>query len=462
MEPLDQTIPENRNIIRDRIVNGHIGRTVWWLAWPSAITMLLQTANGLVDAVFVGRLGSSALAGVGLASQIMLILMSISAAVSIGATALVARFIGSNEPEDAAIAVRQSVLISIVLSVISGVVIYLLGPTILHAIGGRGEGLRLGVSYLNILLLGVTPFFLMFVLSGVFRGLGDVKTPLNIMIVITVISLVGDYLLIFGIGPFPRMGVVGAGIATVASRIAATLLYLYYIPKSHLRNALHGSWCPHWDWFRRIMNIASPAAVQGLLRTGASMLFFSILGLTPEGMVGIAALTIGLRTEALAFMPGFAFSIAATSMVGQNLGASQPDRAEKSAWAAVWQGIWVTSAIGLLFIVFARPIASLFTNDPDVLPLAAQYLMLNGISEPFLAMAMVFTGALQGAGETRLPMYATILTLWVIRLPFTYILAITLGLDAYGAWIAMSASTVLQGLATLWVFKVSRWTETTI
>lgn len=443
-------------------MTGHVWHTVWWLAWPSVVTMLLQTVTGLIDAIFVGRLGPDALGGVGLASQVMLILMAVSSAVSVGATALVARFTGGGDPAHAEEATRQAIIISILIALVSGFIVYIYGPAIISAIGGEGEAIRLGVTYLNILLLGVVPFFLMFVLTGVFRGMGDMRVPLVVMIVVTVISLVGDYLLIFGIGPFPALGVVGAGIANVTSRVAATVLLLIYLTKSQLPLALRGSWRPRLDWFRRILNVGTPAAVQGLLRTGASLLYFSILGMTPEGVAAIAALTIGLRTEALAFMPGFAFSVAATSMVGQNLGARQPERAEQSAWAATWQGIWVMGAFGAAFLLFAEPIASIFTPDPEVIPLAAGYLRINSVSEPFLALAMVLTGALQGAGETRLPTAATILTMWFIRLPLTYYLAITLGLGATGAWIAMSASTILGGLAMLWVFKASNWQDTLV
>ena len=456
---MDEITLETGNRARDRIVNGNVWKTVWWLAWPSVITMLLQTANGLVDIAFVGRLSADALSGVGLAGQIMMILMSISTAVSVGTTALVARFVGGNRRKEAEEAVRQSILLSLAISVISGLSAFLVGPWLIREMGGTGEGLRLGVVYLNILLLGVMPFYLMIILTGVYRGMGDMKTPLIVMSVMTVVSLGGDYLLIFGIGPFPRLGVAGAGIATVLSRVVATVMFLGYLPKSHLGKALHGSWRPILSWFRRILNVGTPAAVQGLLRTAASMTFFGILGRIPEATYAIAALTIGLRMEALAFMPGFAFSVAAASMVGQNLGARRPDRAAKGAWAATWQGIGVMGAMGLFFILFARPIAQIFTNDPKVLPLAASYLWVNGISEPFLAIAMILTGALQGAGETRLPTIATIVTLWFIRLPLCYYLTLTLGLGALGAWIAMSGSTVLAGLATLAVFKLSHWQE---
>ena len=459
---LDEVIAQPKNMIRERILTGDIWKTVLWLSLPSVATMVLQTANGLIDGLFLGRLGAAALGGVGLASQINMILMSIATAVSVGSTALIARYVGADDTKNAERAVRQAIILSVIISLASGVLAYAFGPMLIRAMGGRGEGLRLGTVYLNIVLLGVTPFYLMIILTGVFRGMGDMRTPFWVMVAMTVISIIGDYVLIFGIGPFPKLGVAGAGIATVISRLVATVMYLAYLPKSHLGRSLRGSWRPSWDWSRRILSIGSPAAAQGLLRTAASMTYFAMLGATAQGIYAIAALTIGLRTEALAFMPGFAFSVAATSMVGQNLGARQPDRAEKGAWAAAWQGVAVMGTVGLLFIIFARPLASMFTTDPNVLPLAAAYLRINGISEPFLALAMVLTGALQGAGETRLPTVATVVTLWFIRLPLTYYLAITLGLQSTGAWIAMSGSAILGGLATLAVFKWSNWKDRAI
>ena len=459
---MDELPIPSGNKARERIVNDHIWKTVWWLSWPSVITMLLQSLNGLVDAAFVGRLGAAALSGVGLASQVMFTLMACSATVSVGATALVARFVGAGEPKNAEEVARQSISLALVMSIITGGLLYFLGPILIAAMGGKGEALRLSVTYLNILLLGIVPFFFMFILTGIFRGAGDMRTPLVVMTIVTVVSLVGDYVLIFGIGPFPKLGIVGAGIATVTSRVTATVMLLAYIPKSLLRDTFRGSWRPAWGWYRRILSIGAPSGIQGLLRSGASMIFCAILGMTPEGIFAIAALTIGIRMESLAFMPGLAFSIAATAMVGQNLGARKPERATHSAWAAAWQGTAVMGVMGLLFIILAYPIASIFTSDPKVLPLAAQYLQINGISEPFLALAIILTGALEGAGQTRLPTAATILTLWIVRVPLTYYLTITLGLHSTGAWISMAATAIISGLIILAIFKWTRWQETRV
>lgn len=459
---LDKLPPNRRDEIRDRIISGHIRKTVWWLAWPSVITMLLQSANGLIDVAFVGRLGAEALSGVGLAGQVMMILMALITGVSVGTTALVSRFVGANDAGSAEEVVRQSMLLSVVVAALSGGLIYFTGPILISAMGGAGESLELGVVYLNILLVTVLPFYLMFILTGVFRGVGEMRTPMIIMAVVTVWTVTWDYLLIFGIGPFPRLEVVGAGIATGSSRVVAMLLFLYFLPRTSVGGAFRGSWRPSLSWFRRILNIGTPASLQGLLRTGGSMTYFAILGLTPEATYAIAALTIGLRMESLAFMPGFAFSVAATSMVGQNLGARKPDRAAQGASVAAWQGVGIMGVVGLIFVIFAHPIASIFTDDPIVLPLAAAFLRINGIVEPFLGLGMVLTGALHGAGETRVPTAITISTMWLIRLPLTYYLAISIGMGAVGAWIAMAGSTTLSGLLTLAAFRRSNWQEKNI
>ncbi len=451
-------------VTRDRIVGtDHVWATVWWLAWPTVITMLLQTANGWLDAAFVGRLGAAALSGVGLAGQVNMVLMALVTAVSVGSTALVARFVGASEPRDAEESVRQSILLGVIGSLVSGVLLVLVARPLLVYMGATGEALRLGLTYFYILMLGVTPFYLLLILTGVFRGMGDMWTPLIVMGVVTVISLAADYLLIFGIGPFPRLGVVGAGVATTLSRIVGAAMLLVFLARSSLRGSLRNGWRPDWRWFGRVLNIGGPATIQALLRTGASMTYYSILGLTPQATLAIAALTAGIRTEALAFMPGFAFSTAATSMVGQNLGADQPGRATRSAWAAAWQGIWVMSIFGLLFYIFAEPLARTFTpGEPEVVALIVSYLRINAISEPFLALSMILTGALQGAGATRAPAVATITTMWLVRLPLTYYLAIVLGLGATGAWISMSATSVLSGIVMLAIFKWSSWEETKV
>lgn len=201
-----------------------------------------------------------------------------------------------------------------------------------------------------------------------------------------------------------------------------------------------------------------PAAVQALLRTVGYSVYYGIIGRAVEGTAAVAALTVGVQAESLAFMPGFAFSIAATSMVGQNLGANQPQRAEHSGWVSAGQGAVVMGLMGATFFVYAEQFARLFTDSPEVIALAALYLKINAVSEPFLALGMILTGALQGSGETRLPAVITFISMWLIRIPLTWLLALSpMGFGAVGGWVGMAVTTIIGGLLTTAYFKWGAW-----
>lgn len=456
---MDQVAEQSRNAIRDRIVSDNIWKTVVWLSLPSVATQILQNAYSIIDGKFLASIGAPALAGVGVANQVFMVLTALANAVMIGATALVARFVGAGDTEEAEHAVRQSLILTAIVAAAMGLVAIATGYPIMRVIVHNADGYQQASIYLSMLLIGLIPTFLMLTLTGIYRGLGDMMTPLIAMGVMTVLSIAGDWLLIFGIGPFPRMGVAGAGISYIVSRTVAMIIYLGWLPRTHLGKSLRGSWRPAWSWWKRVLNIGTPAFAQGILRTVGSMMYYGILGRSSEGLNALAALTIGLRMEGIAFMPGLGFSIAATSMVGQNLGAKKPDRAERGAWAATWLGMLTMGVTGMAFVVFSRQIAGAFTSDVKVIPLAASYLVLNGLTEWALALNMILTGALQGAGETRFPTIVSVVTMWFIRLPLTYYLALTLHMASLGAWIGMSGSTLLSGLGMLLVFRRSSWKD---
>jgi len=228
--------------------------------------------------------------------------------------------------------------------------------------------------------------------------------------------------------------------------------------RSVLKEAL--SWVRFdWTWCARILNIGWPAAIQNLLWSTASAGFRCILGALPAAQVNPAqaALTVSLAVESMAFMPGIAYSMAATPLVGQNLGAGKPDRAEHSAWVAVGQAVFIMSSVALVFFLAPEWLARKFTQERTVVPLIVSYLRIMAISEPFLALGMVLRGALQGAGDTRMPAAITVGTFWVVRLPLAYLLAIALHYGATGAWVAMSATTCLSGALMACWFKWGTW-----
>ncbi len=442
--------------------NRGLHRAVWMLAWPSVLTMLLQTANSFTDRFFVGRLGPDALAAAGVGGQLMFLLFSVGMSISIGTTALVARFAGSRDHDGATVAANQSVWIGGIAAVLCMAVALPLRHTLVTLLGVDAHAGDLTVRYLTVTILGVPALFLMLILSNVYRGLGDTVTPLLVMIGVNVIHLGGDWLLIFGHAGFPRLGLTGGATALVASQVIGAILYLLFLRRSPVAGLLTRKRTLEREWARRILNIGVPAALQNLSRVLSMLAFTGVLARTGEATAAVAALTIGLTSESIAFMPGFAFATAAGTLTGQNLGARNPRRAERAAWAALQQGLAVMIVMGGVFYVFATPFAHIFTHDARVVPLAVSYLRISAFSEPFLAFGMILVGALNGAGDTKAPALVSVVTMWGVRLPFAYLLAQSWHYGTVGAWWAMAASTMLGGVAALWLFKRGEWKRTVI
>ncbi|MGQ9698374.1 MAG: MATE family efflux transporter [Armatimonadota bacterium] len=317
--------------------------------------------------------------------------------------------------------------------------------------------LRLSARYIWITTLAMAPFFGLIVIGAVFRGLGDTVTPMRIMIGVNTVAVVFDYALILGAGPFPRLGVVGAAISGDIARVVGFVASVWFLSRGPLKGALRGPMVPSWSWFLRILRIGMPTALQTFLRTGAGMTFVSVLGRLPDASAAVAALTIGMRTEAISFMPGLAFGMAAGSMVGQNLGARQPGRAEESGWVCVRQALCIMVPVAVGFYVFARPVASLFAQDPRVIALTVGYLKANAVGQPALAFGMVLSGALQGAGETKVPAWVTLASMWGVRLPTAYVVAVIMGLGASGAWWTMTVSSIVYGLIIVAIYSRGKW-----
>ena len=442
--------------------NSGLHRAVWMLAWPSVLTMLLQTFNSFLDRFFVGHLGSDALAAVGVGGQFMFLLMSVGMSIAVGTSALVARFTGAGEPDQAKLAANQSLWIGVIAALLCMGLVWPVRHLVVGWMGVNAQAADLCVRYLSLTLLGIPALFVMLILSSVFRGLGDTVTPLRVMIGVNVIHLGGDYLLIFGhpiyhAWGFPKMGLIGGAAALITSQVVGAALYFWFLQRSPLRG--FGTRLAHLDfgWARRILNIGLPAAGQNVSRVLSMMVFTGVLARSPQATAAVAALTIGLTSESVAFMPGFAFSMAAGTLTGQNLGAGDPERAERAAWVSLQQGLGVMIVMGAVFFVLARPFAHIFTHDPQVVPLTVAYLRIAAISEPFLALGMILTGALNGAGDTKAPAWAGIATMWGVRVPLAWLLIYGVGFGATGAWWAMTISTALNGLVALALFKWGRW-----
>ena len=437
-------------------------RAVWRLAWPSVLTMLLQTANSFLDRFFVGHLGSDALAAVGVGGQFMFLLFSVGMSLSVGTSALVARFTGAKENDQATLAANQSLWLGLFAALLCIGLTWPLRGLAVGFMHVNPHAADLCARYLSLTLLGIPALFLMLILGSVFRGLGDTVTPLRVMIGVNIIHLGGDWLLIFGNWGFPRLGLIGGAAALVASQVIGAGLYFWFLRGSPLRGLVRRLGHLDTEWARRILNIGLPALWQNLSRVLSLICFTGVLTRSPEATAAVAALTIGMTSESVAFMPGFAFSMAAGTLTGQNLGAGNPRRAEQAAWAALQQGLVVMIVMGAVFFFCAVPFTHIFTHDPQVVPLAVSYLRIAAISEPFLAFGMILTGALNGAGDTKAPAWAAVATMWGIRLPLAWLAIFPLALGAMGAWWAMTVSTALNGLVALALFKWGRWKKTVV
>lgn len=438
--------------------------TVWALAWPSVTTMLLQTVNSMMDVFFVGHLPNSAqaLAATGVGGGVIFLLISISMGVSVGTTALVARFTGAGDPDGTVEAAGQSITLSAILGLVFGLLTYVFREPLVGLMldaHRSPEAARLCVRFLEMALPGSIPLFIMNALIGAFRGLGDTRTPMAITLATVLTHISGNVIFIYGNLGMPRLGVAGAGLALASSVFVGLALYLVALKRDgRLAGAMefrHLQFRPEWAW--RILKIGLPAALQAVIRTLGMMSFTGMLAHTPEGASGVAALQIGIRAESIAFMPGFGYSVAASALVGQSLGAKDSRAAEQYGWAATWQAVAVMSAMAVLFFSLADWLPNLFTQDPNVQRLGADYLRINAICEPFLGLGMVLTGALQGAGDTGRPTFITFFTMWVVRIPLGLYLMFVIHQNTHGAWIAMSATTILGGLMTASLFRSGKW-----
>lgn len=462
------TAPRNKR--QAFILEGSVGKGVFLVAIPSVATMLLQTTNGMLDRFFVGRsTGPEGLAAVAVANSLMFALMAAAMAISVGTTALVARFIGEKNSEDAVTATKQSLILSVLMSVAVAVPMILLRRPLLALLGLDTEALDLASRYLFITMIGMPSLFVMLILNGAFRGIGDTTRPFWVTLGANGIHALFNYLLIFGNFGFPKMGLPGGALSLVLSQVMAVALYTIFLRRSLLRPVLFGDWRLDREWARRISRIGIPASVQQIIRVGSMLAFQSLLARSGGGSAAVAALGIGLVSESIAFMPGFGYSIAASAFVGQNLGARQVRRANAGAWAATWQAVAVMTVMGVVFYTFAEPFAHLFLRQGEsggsaspeqiqrTIDLTVSYLRVAAFSEPFLALGMVLTGALQGAGETNGPTRVTIGTMILLRLPLAYVLLFPLALGPVAGWWAMSLTTVVQGICTVLLFRRGRW-----
>jgi putative MATE family efflux protein len=441
-----RTDPAQRDIRRD----------VLHLALPATGEQMLAMMVGIVDTFLVGHLGAAPLAAVGLANQWIFLAQTLLGAIATGSTALIARFIGAGEPVPANQVVRQSGLLAVLVGLIASALgITLAGPAVL-LLGAQGEVILLSTAYLRIVASGLLFASMMFIGNACLRGAGDTRTPLSVMVVVNVVNIIVAWSLINGLFGLPKLGVIGSALGAVSGQISGGTLVLILLLKgrSGIRLRLDGL-RPDGSMIRRLLRVGLPTGVEQLLFRTGNMAYVRILA--SLGIAAYAANQVAINGWSLAFMPGFGFAVAATTLVGQALGARNPDAAEQRGYVSFKLGGVLMGLIGLTFVLFPERIMGFFTNDAEVIALGTAPLRVIGLFQPMLASSMIFAGGLRGAGDTRFPMIMTGIAIWFVRLPLAYLFALVFGWGLVGAWTAMGLDLTLRGVFNYLRFRGGRW-----
>jgi putative MATE family efflux protein len=422
---------------------------------------LLSMMVGIVDTFLVGHLGAAPLAAVGLANQWVFVATMLFGAIATGATALIARFIGARQPQQADEVLRQSMLLGLFIGLFSTIMGMMLAQAAVTLLGAQEDVVELGTAYLRTTSSVFLFSTLMFIGNASLRGAGDTRTPLYVMLVVNVLNVVVAWVAINGPFGLPRLGVVGSALGAVVGRLVGGVLVVAILLKgrSGLQLRLAGL-RPHLELIRRILRVGLPTGLEQLLFRSGQMVFARILA--ELGTVSFAANQVAMNGWSLSFMPGFGFALAATTLVGQRLGADDPEGAQQRGYTAYRLGALLMGAVGLVFLLFPAQIVGFFTNDPEIVALGATPLRMVGVIQPLLAASMIFAGGLRGAGDTRFPMLATGGAIWLVRLPLAYLFALELGWGIAGAWSALALDLTMRGSLNFLRFRGGKWKTTRV
>ncbi len=442
----------------ESIISGSLWRNIWQLSWPMLIIMVLNFIVGFTDIYVAGLINPKIQAAVGFISQLYFLVVIVANAVSIGTLALISRAIGANDLERALHIARQSLLFSLVCAVSLATAGFLMYRQIIALAGVPHDIETIAGDFFRIFVLALAPNYILIISNAVFNASGEVKKPLVTMSVVTVVNIVAVFCLVFGLGPFPALGYKGIATATAISLMIGMLMNLSFLAVGSWRRLFNGEWKPSGETIRSIIRIGWPAAMLQITWNAGSIVLYNILGrLGDTSITALASISNGLRIEGIIYLPAFALNMAASVLIGQNLGAGIPERAQKAGWKIALSGVFFISAMAFIFFVNARYFASLLARNTDVLEETTRYLQFNMLSEPFMAMSAILGGALQGAGDTRGTLKVIGICMWLIRLPLAWFFALVLHYGASGVWLAMVISMCIQGILMAARFHKGTW-----
>jgi putative MATE family efflux protein len=435
---------------------GNLNRAILLLAIPMVLEMVLESLFAVVDVFWVGHLGADAVATIGLTESMLTLVFAVGLGLSMSTTAMVARRIGEKDHEGASTAAVQAIILGVIASLIMGLPCWFLASRLLNWMGATSEIVALGTGYTRIALGGSGVIVLLFLNNAIFRGAGDAAIAMRLLWVSNIINLILDPCLIFGWGPFPRLGVTGAAVATFTGRGIGVLYQFYRLMRGTERIRILAR---HVRVNFTVLLRLARVSVNGILQFAIA--HTSWIGLvrivSTFGAASLAGYTIAVRVVVFAILPSWGLSNAAATLVGQNLGAKQPERAETSVWRTGLYNMLFLGSIGVVFVIFAEPIVRLFAHDAEVVSLGATCLRIISYGNIGYAYGMVMLQAFNGAGDTLTPTIVNFFGFWLFEIPLAYWLAIKMGLQSKGVYFSIVIAEGAIALASVLLFRRGKW-----
>lgn len=452
---------------------GSIGQAIFILSVPMIVEMFAESLFALVDIFFVAKLGADAVAIVGLTESMLALVYAVAIGLSVGATATVARRIGEKDPEGAARSAAHALYLGVAVSILISALGIAFAPQLLALLGGEPQVVEQGTTFMRVMLGGNATVLFLFLLNAIFRGAGDAAIAMRVLILANALNIVLGPLLIFGSDVFavfginapawlvenwifPKLGVTGAAVATTIGRGAGVAFAAWYLFRPNGRITIERR---HWRFdgalLAGLVKISAPAVLQFLIGTASwSALVRVVAGFGSEAIAGYV---IGLRVIIFALLPAVGLSNAAATLVGQNLGAGKPERAEKSVWLAAYFNAVFLGAVGVAFLVFSTGIVGFFSSDPAVLAYGADCLRIVAYGFVFYAFGMVLEAAFNGAGDTWTPTVLNLFVFWLFEIPLAYLLAYHFNLGPDGVFWAITIAFSVLAIASVLLFRRGKW-----
>lgn len=435
---------------------GNLRRAIMLLSIPMIIEMLMESLFGVVDMFFVAKLGVDSLATVALTESLIVLVFGVAMGLSMATTAYVARRVGEKDLEGAAVGAVQSIVLGVLISVVVAAAGIWYAPELLRMMGATERVVAVGTRYTQVLLGGSASIFLLFLLNAIFRGAGDPALAMRVLWVSNGINIVLDPCLINGWGPFPKLNVLGAAVATTTGRSIGVAFQLYLLLNGSSRVRVHTHQIRvNVEVMWRLLKVSSMGIMQFMISTAS---WAGLVRLCASyGSVPVAGYNVAIRIFMFVILPCWGMSGAAATLVGQSLGAGKPDRAEAAVYQTGWFATVYMGVLSVVFLAIPRQLAGFFTSDAAVLQVAVEFLRFLGAGNLCYAWGMVLIQAFNGAGDTRTPTMINFFCYWCFQIPLAWVLAVQMGWQQRGVFAAIPAAELAMTLASLWLFKRGSW-----